>query len=57
MKWLGRTVFALTHLPPARLARCWARVRGWRARDSSAFADRNAIILPQQLMAPLQQAL
>ena len=47
----------LTDLPPARLARWWERVRGWRARDSPAFADRNDIILPQQLMASLQQAL
>ena len=47
----------MTDLPPARLARWWERVRAWRARDSLAFADRNDIILPQQLMASLQQAL
>ena len=40
-----------------RLAPWWDRIGGWRARCSLAFADRRDVILPQQLMASLQQAL
>ena len=44
-------------LPAARLAPWWARIAGWRARDSLRFAKRGDVILPQHLMASLQQQL
>ena len=47
----------LQGLPAARLAPWWERVARWRAHDSLAFPQRNDVILPQQLMASLQQAL
>ena len=47
----------LQDLAPARLAPWWDRIAGWLARDSLAFPDRSDVILPQQLMASLQQRL
>ncbi len=47
----------LQPLPAARLAPWWERIARWRARASLAFAPRRDVILPQQLMATLQQAL
>ena len=47
----------LQALAPQRLAPWWARIGVWRARDSLAIAQRNDVILPQQLMATLQHAL
>ncbi len=44
-------------LPAARLAPWWERVARWRAHDSLGFPQRSDVILPQQLMASLQQAL
>ena len=48
---------ALNDLPLPRLAPWWQRIFGWRARDSLGFADRHDLLLPQQLMVSLQQAL
>jgi acetolactate synthase-1/2/3 large subunit len=45
----------LKGLAPERLAPWWERIARWRARDSLAFPDRQDLILPQQLMASLQQ--
>ena len=42
---------------PARLAPWWARIEAWRARDCLGFVPRTDAILPQQLMATLQQCL
>jgi acetolactate synthase-1/2/3 large subunit len=47
----------LQDLAPARLAPWWDRIASWRARDSLQFPDRRDVILPQQLMASLQQQL
>ncbi|MDB5874500.1 MAG: acetolactate synthase, large subunit, biosynthetic type [Ramlibacter sp.] len=47
----------LQGLPAARLAPWWDRIAGWRARDSLAFPKRSDVILPQQLMATLQENL
>ena len=47
----------LQRLPAARLAPWWERIARWRARDSLAFPSRGDVILPQQLMASLQQAI
>jgi acetolactate synthase-1/2/3 large subunit len=47
----------LQGLAPARLSPWWDRIAGWRLRDSLAFPDRADVILPQQLMASLQQHL
>jgi acetolactate synthase-1/2/3 large subunit len=47
----------LQDLAPQRLAPWWDRIAGWRARDSLRFPDRSDVILPQQLMASLQQHL
>ena len=47
----------LQRLPAARLAPWWKRIARWRARDSLAFPSRGDVILPQQLMASLQQAI
>src|SRR5258706_8042650 len=47
----------LRGLRARRLARWWECIAGWRKRDSLAFADRGDVILPQQLMATLQQSL
>ena len=41
----------------ARLAPWWQRIEGWRAEDCLGFAPRADAILPQQLMASLQQAI
>jgi len=48
---------ALDGLAPQRLAPWWARIAGWRAERCLDFAPRADSILPQQLMATLQQAL
>ena len=47
----------LQGLAAARLAPWWERIDRWRARDSLAFPLRSDVILPQQLMASLQQAI
>src|SRR5204863_9875185 len=47
----------LQALDAQRLAPWWQRIDVWRARRSLAFPDRRDVILPQQLMASLQQAL
>ena len=47
----------LQGLPAARLTPWWERIDRWRARDSLAFPSRSDVILPQQLMASLQQAI
>jgi acetolactate synthase-1/2/3 large subunit len=47
----------LQDLAPGRLAPWWERIATWRARDSLGFPQRHDVILPQQLMASLQQAL
>ena len=44
-------------VPAQRLAPWWERIDGWRARASLAFPARSDVILPQQLMVSLQQAL
>jgi acetolactate synthase-1/2/3 large subunit len=44
-------------LSVGRLAPWWQRIDTWRRRDSLAFPDRQDVILPQQLMATLQQTL
>ncbi|WP_431512425.1 biosynthetic-type acetolactate synthase large subunit [Variovorax sp. DAIF25] len=41
----------------ARLAPWWQRIERWRAEDCLGFAPRADAILPQQLMASLQQAI
>ncbi|WP_413763836.1 biosynthetic-type acetolactate synthase large subunit [Variovorax sp. Varisp41] len=41
----------------ARLAPWWQRIEGWRAEDCLGFAPRADAILPQRLMASLQQAI
>ncbi|SFO46861.1 acetolactate synthase, large subunit [Variovorax sp. PDC80] len=41
----------------ARLAPWWQRIEGWRAEDCLGFAPRTDAILPQRLMASLQQAI
>ncbi|QHJ00320.1 biosynthetic-type acetolactate synthase large subunit [Xylophilus rhododendri] len=48
---------ALAEADPQRLAGWWRRIEGWRARDCLAFEPRADSILPQQLMATLQQKL
>jgi acetolactate synthase-1/2/3 large subunit len=47
----------LLDLAPARLEPWWRRIGRWRARASLAFPRRSDVILPQQLMATLQQVL
>ena len=47
----------LQALTATRLVPWWERIAGWRARDSLAFPVRSDVILPQQLMASLQQIL
>ena len=47
----------LQNLAAASLAPWWERIARWRARDSLAFPSRSDVILPQQLMASLQQAI
>jgi acetolactate synthase I/II/III large subunit len=47
----------LQDLAPSRLAPWWERIATWRARDSLGFPQRDDVILPQQLMASLQQVL
>ena len=47
----------LRALPAQQLAPWWERIEGWRARASLAFPARSDVILPQQLMASLQQTL
>ena len=47
----------LQRLPLERLAPWWERIARWRARDCLAFPKRKDVILPQQLMASLQQAI
>ena len=47
----------LKGLPAARLKPWWDRIDRWRARDSLKFPSRSDVILPQQLMASLQQAI
>jgi acetolactate synthase-1/2/3 large subunit len=44
-------------LAESRLESWWDRIAGWQARDSLAFPSRGDVILPQQLMASLQQQL
>ncbi|KPU99120.1 acetolactate synthase [Variovorax paradoxus] len=41
----------------ARLAPWWQRIEGWRVEDCLGFAPRADAILPQRLMASLQQAI
>ncbi len=41
----------------ARLAPWWQRIERWRAEDCLGFAPRTDAILPQRLMASLQQAI
>lgn len=48
---------ALAGLPSERLAPWWRRIEAWRARRCLDFAPRADAILPQQLMALLQQAI
>ena len=48
---------ALHALAAARLAPWWQRIDRWRAARCFDFAPRPGTILPQQLMAELQQAL
>jgi acetolactate synthase-1/2/3 large subunit len=45
----------LQRLAAERLAPWWQRIAGWRARASLSFPRRDDVILPQQLMATLQQ--
>jgi len=47
----------LQDLPAARLAPWWDRITRWRAERCFDFAPRADVILPQQLMVTLQQAL
>jgi acetolactate synthase-1/2/3 large subunit len=47
----------LQHLSQERLAPWWQRIEGWRARRCLRFEPRMDVILPQQLMASLQQAI
>lgn len=47
----------LMHLPATRLDPWWNRIAGWRAYDSLGYTPRTDVILPQELMASLQQAL
>ncbi|MDM0056591.1 biosynthetic-type acetolactate synthase large subunit [Variovorax fucosicus] len=47
----------LQGLPPQRLAPWWQRIARWRAARCFDFAPRADVILPQQLMATLQQAI
>ncbi|WGT65300.1 biosynthetic-type acetolactate synthase large subunit [Variovorax paradoxus] len=42
---------------PERLAPWWQRIERWRAEDCLGFESRSDSILPQQLMASLQQAI
>ncbi len=48
---------ALQGLAQGRLAPWWKRIDGWRARNSLGFPDRQDVILPQQLVTSLQEAL
>ncbi|VTU36081.1 Acetolactate synthase isozyme 3 large subunit [Variovorax sp. PBL-H6] len=48
---------ALGELAPERLAPWWKRIEGWRSRRCLDFAPRCDVILPQQLMVSLQEAL
>jgi acetolactate synthase I/II/III large subunit len=48
---------ALDGLAPERLAPWWRRIEAWRARRSLDFAPRSDVILPQQLMTSLREAL
>ncbi|MDM0088080.1 MULTISPECIES: biosynthetic-type acetolactate synthase large subunit [unclassified Variovorax] len=51
-----RVLPALQGLPAERLAPWWQRVERWRAKRCLDFAPRTDVILPQQLMRSLQQA-
>ncbi|MBO9642013.1 MAG: biosynthetic-type acetolactate synthase large subunit [Pseudacidovorax sp.] len=51
------TLPALDSLRPERLAPWWARIGHWRAQRCFDFLPREDVILPQALMASLQQAL
>jgi acetolactate synthase-1/2/3 large subunit len=59
----GAIVDALLSMQPAesfapeRLAPWWQRIERWRAEDCLGFEPRSDAILPQQLMASLQQAI
>jgi acetolactate synthase-1/2/3 large subunit len=46
----------LNALPPQRLAPWWQRIARWRQERCFDFAARPGVILPQQLMSTLQQA-
>ena len=48
---------AFAGVPAQRLAPWWQRIERWRARDCLAHVTRDDVILPQQLMAALRQAL
>ncbi len=48
---------ALQGLGDTRVAPWWKRIDGWRARNSLGFPDRQDVILPQQLVSSLQEAL
>lgn len=52
---LART--ELQALPAGRLDAWWERIARWRSRDSLAYDDRDDVILPQRLMAAVQQCL
>jgi acetolactate synthase-1/2/3 large subunit len=47
----------LEGLDAARLAPWWQRIGGWRERHCLGFESRSDVILPQQLMSSLQQAI
>ena len=47
----------LEGLDAARLAPWWQRIDGWRDRHCLDFESRSDVILPQQLMKSLQQAI
>lgn len=51
------TMPGLEALVPERLAPWWQRIDGWRAEHCLAFAPRDDLILPQQLMRSLQMAI
>jgi acetolactate synthase-1/2/3 large subunit len=46
----------LDGLPPERLVPWWRRIDHWRAQHCLAFVPNAEVILPQQLMTSLQQA-
>ena len=51
------TMNELDGLAPERLASWWDRIENWRAEECLSFAPRQDVILPQQLMTSLQEAI